>query len=138
MSSVPKGSGLGPCLFLVDINDLPDSLKSKTRLFADSTVVNLTINSAADSETLQNDLHKLEQWDSNMSLDFNPDKCEVIRVSGKKHPITYPYKLHNIELKATENVKYLGITISHDFNWKSHIETRSTGDQEVASSAPPG
>ena len=111
LSGVPQGSVLGPCLFLAYINDLPDSLKSRARLFADDTIVYLTINSKSDSETLQSDLHKLEEWESTWSMEFKPDKCEVIRISNKHNPIMYPYKLHGIELKSTETAKYLGVTI---------------------------
>ena len=105
MSGVPQGSVLGPCLFLAYINDLPDSLKSTARLFADDTIVYLTITSESDAQTLQDDLLKLEQWESGWSMEFNPDKCEVIRVTKKQKPIIFPNKLHNIELKATENAK---------------------------------
>ena len=126
MSGVPQGSVLGPCLFLAYINDLPDSLKSKARLFADDTIVYLTINSQSDAQTLQDDLLKLEQWESNWSMEFNPDKCEVIHVTKKKDPIMFPYKLHNSELKSTENAKYLGVTISNDFSWKPHIENMTS------------
>ena len=79
MSGVPHGSVLGPCLFLAYINDLPDSLKSRARLFADDTIVYLTINPQSEAQTLQYDLLKLEQWESDRSMEFNPDKCEVIR-----------------------------------------------------------
>ena len=62
MSGGPQGSVPGPCLFLTYINDLPDSLKSRARLIADDTIIYLTINSPSDPETLQTDLHKLEEW----------------------------------------------------------------------------
>ena len=126
MSGVPQGSVLGPCLFLAYFNDLPDSLKSKARLFADETIVYLTINSQSDAQTLQDDLFQLEQWESDWSMEFNPDKCEVIRVSKQKNPLIFSYKPHNTELKSTENAKYLGITIIYDFNWKPHIENMTS------------
>ena len=125
LSGVPQGSVLGPSLFLCYINDLPDSLKSRVRLFADDTVVYLTINSIHDSETLQQDLCKLEQWEKTWSMEFNPDKCEVIRISKKRKITNFPYKLHRKELKSTKNAKYLGITISQDFSWKTHIQNVS-------------
>ena len=59
-------------------------------------------------------------------LGLNADKCEVIRISKKKNTIIYPYKLHNTELKTTENAKYLGVTLSNDFNFSTHINNVSS------------
>lgn len=122
LSGVPQGSVLGPCLFLIYINDLPDSVKCKTRMFADDTIVYLTVQSNNDCLSLQHDLHKLEKWERVWLMEFNPDKCEVLRVSRKKNPTIYPYRLHNTELKSTCSAKYLGITITKDLNWSQHIE----------------
>jgi hypothetical protein len=61
-SGAPQGSVLGPLLFLVYINDLPQRIKSKVRLFADDTVIYLTISLTYQSEILQKDLNTLEHW----------------------------------------------------------------------------
>ena len=61
-SGVPRGSVLGPILFLVFINDLPDLVKSKCRLFADDCLVYNEIAILNDFLQLQKDLKLLENW----------------------------------------------------------------------------
>jgi hypothetical protein len=60
-SGVPQASVLVPGLFLFYINDLQSRLTSKVRLFADDTIIYLTISNEDDASTLQEDLNKIGQ-----------------------------------------------------------------------------
>ena len=75
MSGVPQGSVLGPCLFLLYINDMPDMIESNIMLIADDTIMYLTISNQADCQALQSVLSKLETWESEWLMVFSPDKC---------------------------------------------------------------
>ena len=72
ISGVPQGSILGPLLFLIYINDLPDNLSlSKGLLFADDAKCFLPISSRADCLSSQHDLSLLANWSSSWKLTFN-------------------------------------------------------------------
>ena len=126
LSGVPQGSVLGPCLFLMYTNDIPDSIKSNIRLFADDTIMYLTISTQDDCHALQSDLTKLEAWEKEWLMAFNPDKCEVIRITKKKKPILHDYKLHGLTPQSAKNAKYLGVNISDDLSWTKHINQLTT------------
>ncbi len=122
LSGVPQGSVLGPCLFLYYINDIPLGLNSTVRLFADDTVVYLAVKTTTDAITLQNDLHKLEQWEDKWAMEFNPSKCQVMHISRNKKPSKHEYTLHGTTLEAVDAAKYLGVTITPKLNFNKHID----------------
>ena len=76
ISGVPQGSVLGPLLFIIYINDLPEALQSNVAIFADNTKLYRFIITADDSNILQSDLDLLVDWCKVWQMDFNFTKCK--------------------------------------------------------------
>ena len=123
-SGVPQGSVLGPALFLVYINDLPEKLHSTPRLFADDCLLYRVIESTADCDLLQRDLHTLEIWENDWSMEFAAEKCMVLRVTRKhkKNILQKKYEIHNHVLEAVDSAKYLGIIFDSKLSFNHHIQ----------------
>lgn len=103
-SGIPQGSVLGPTLFVIYINDLPDTVLSLLYLFADDTKLYREIESPADELALQDDLSRMSQWSALWLLEFHPDKCKSMSVStrGRRIPES-SYKLEATELQHAES-----------------------------------
>ena len=122
-SGVPQGSVLGPLLFLVFINDLPDCIKtSTTRLFADDCVLYKRICSHNDAVQLQEDLESLQKWERTWLMQFHPAKCQVIRVTKKSKPISFDYNIHGTTLKEVSSARYLGLHVDDNLNFNTHVD----------------
>ena len=120
LSGVPQGTVLGPLLFLVHINDLPQSVTSNVRLFADDCLLYRKVKTPKDQEILQEDLKHLEIWASNWGMKFNAKKCYILSVTNKgKHKF---YELNSYILKHVENNPYLGLILSNDLKFSTHID----------------
>ena len=122
-SGVPQGSVLGPSLFLLYINDLPEGIKSKIHLFADGTMCSKTIMKKKDEQVLQEDLRSLTTWEEKWSMEFHPQKCSTLRVSWKKDKTAPAYELHGQNIKNVSTTKYLGVNIQDNMQWESHIDS---------------
>ena len=120
-SGVPQGSVLGPTLFLVYINDLPDNLKSNVYLFADDTLISKKITSTADCNILNEDLRLLQNWESKWLMSFNVSKCNVLSITNKRDPITFDYQLHDQTLQRVKSAKYLGVELTEHMKWDKHV-----------------
>ena len=84
LSGIPQGTVLGPHLFILFINDITDSVKATSRLFADDCIVYQTITDQRDEESLQKDLNSLVDWATKWGMKFNASKCNVMRISRKR------------------------------------------------------
>ena len=123
MSGVPQGLVLGPVLFLVFINDLPDNIRSSVRLFADDCVLYMNIRSCADCEILQEDLNSLAGCATDWQMKLNVAKCQSMRVTRHlpDKQIIFNYTFQDQILEQVQSAKYLGITIIDNLDWGQHI-----------------
>ena len=75
-SGIPQGSVLGPVLFLIYINDLPDVVKKFVTIIADDTKEHAVIKSDVDTTEVQEDLYKMSDWSEIWEIKFNAKKCK--------------------------------------------------------------
>ena len=85
LSGVPQGSVLGPCLFVIYINDIDDTVSSKILKFADDTKITASISSVEEQHILQTDLTRLMEWSEEWQMKFNVNKCKVMHL-GYNNP----------------------------------------------------
>jgi len=110
LSGIPQGSVLGPLLFLIFVNDLPDWIKTNIRMFADDTKIWIKIVTQEDVTKLQEDLNSLCDWSKKWLLQFNPQKCVVMHI-GHNMNSRYHFSQdnQNWELKSVSEEKDLGV-----------------------------
>lgn len=130
-SGVPQGTVLGPLLFLIYLNDLPNNITSEMRLFADDCVIYRLIKCAQDIINLQHDLNQLSLWQQKWQMHFNVSKCFVIKFTHAKKPTTHTYQLGNTILSETKSHTYLGIHLSNDLKWNDHVNHTTTKAKRV-------
>ena len=127
LADVPQGSILGPLLFLVYINDLPNGLKSNAKLFADDTCLFIIVKDKNESaDVLNNDLLLISKWAYDWKMLFNPDPkkpAQEVIFSRKKQSQSHPtISLNNIHVERASYQKQLGIILDEKLNFKQHID----------------
>ena len=95
LSGVPQGLVLGPILFLIFINDLPDNIKPSVCLFADDCVLYRNIHSLQDCLILQEDLDSLGLWEADWQMKFNVCQMSLYEsdlalLTGTNHSWLHP------------------------------------------------
>jgi len=125
-SGVPQGSVLGLLLFLTYITDLPNGLSSRVKLFADDTLLYGVVVEDSDCDNLQDNLNKLEIWQNEWQMQFNPSKCNIICISNKQRPPQRQYFFCGSKLEQVDSASCLGITVNNKLKWSEHISSISS------------
>ncbi len=107
LHGVPKGTVIGPLLFLMFINDQPESTVSKTCVFADDIVIYRQIKDRNDFAIMQNDLDSLAIWEKKWQMTFHPPpKCKVMHFTRSRKLIKTQYPLRGNLLETVSHSAY--------------------------------
>jgi len=138
-----QGSSLGPLLFLLYINDIPNcSDKLSFRIFADDTNIFESSSNAVELQSLINqELSKVKEWcDLNkLSIKLTKTNYMIIKSPERKTNIIWDVKLTNNDgsaygLEKRTYIKYLGVLIDDTLSWKHQVSylctriSRNTGN----------
>lgn len=126
---VPQGSVLGPLLFLIYINDLPEITENPVILFADDSTI-IFNNSDNNDLCLENNINmtlgRVIDWLQSNNLSINLNKTKIMNfnlIQNYNLNINYNIIYKNTQIKQTNNIKFLGLEIDSNFSWKFHIES---------------
>ena len=126
LSGVPQGSILGPLLFVLFINDMPDGISPGTKLalYADDTKIWRVIENDHDHAVLQNDIDYLDKWSLDNKMKFHLSKCKVLSV--QKSPVDastdFKYSLGTDPLEYADSEKDLGVDMTPKLSWSNQID----------------
>ena len=129
LARVPQGSVLGPLLFLIYINDLPNGIESICKIFADDTSLFSEVKGATVSHTqINNDLNKISKWAFQWKMLFSPDPSKQaieICFSHKRDNVGYPPLVFNDNKGQLANsLKYLGLILDSKLDFNEHIDNK--------------
>ena len=125
LSGIPQGSVLGPLLFVVYINDMPETVQSTTYLFADDTKMHKVIKNMIDTCHLQNDITTLQSWSRLWLLEFHEDKCKHMHIgTNTMGPHCYSMQIGDEKnmLETLYCERDLGIHVDYQLKFDKHIQ----------------
>lgn len=96
-------------------------VSSHIRMFADDCVLYREITNPSDQTALQNELNRVQQWCDLWLMELNPTKCKLVSFQRQRNPLYFSYVIANSTLEQVQSYKYLGVTLTSDLSWRTHI-----------------
>ena len=126
LKGVPQGSILGPLMFLVFVNDLPNIVDTCTvNLYTadDTTIYYSNKDPKLVQSTINSDLESIVPWIGMNGLKMDVSKTQMMTLQRKstKPAEAITVKIRGEEITHLNSIKYLGVVVENDLNWKPHI-----------------
>jgi hypothetical protein len=123
-SGIPQGSVLGPFLFVLFVNDLPEIVRSMLFLFADDSKISRAISENNDKIILQNDLDAIVKWSDTWLMRIHPDKSAHVRIGKQMEVPQYEYMVGVRHVNYSTQEKDLGVVIDYELKFDAHIHEK--------------
>ena len=127
-AGVPQGSILGPTLFLLYINDLPDDVICDIAIYTDDTTLYSKCDWASDlwqqlelASELESDLQETVDGDKKWLVDFNAGKTQLVSFEWSNNNRSIDVKMDGSVLEEKSSFKMLGVTFASKLDWGSYI-----------------
>ena len=134
---VSQGSILGPTLFLLSINDLPDDVICHIAIYADDTTLYSKCDQASDlwqqlelASELESDLRDTVDWGRKWLVDFNAGKIQLVSFDWSNNTGAIDVKMDGSVLEKKSSFKMLGLTFSSKYDLCSYISIAKTASEK--------
>ena len=117
----PQGSIVGPVLFLLYVNDIPENLSCSSEMFADDTQLFNSDQPSSVHQPVCESLSQIVDWCKKWLLKLKATKCKCMRITRSRSVTPYSYNINSIPLEQVKTHKHLGVIISSDLSWKPHV-----------------
>ena len=128
-SGVPQGSVLGPLLFLVYINDIPDVVTSSIKIFADDTKVYRSVANPFQIQDLQQDIDSVVEWSDRWQLPFNEAKCKCLHIGSNNQQ--HQYTIRGNLLESSSEERDLGIFIDTPLKFRRQAASAASKATQI-------
>ena len=142
-AGIPQGSILGPTLFLLYINDLPDDVICDIAIYADDTTLYSRCDRASDlwqqlelASELESDLRDMVDLGKNWLVDFSAGKTQLVSFDQSNNNGSIDVKMGGSILEEKSSFKMLGLTFSSKLDWGSYISIAKTASKKIGALIP--